>query len=53
LNALRFDSYSNSYALYGVDLTAIDGIDEHDLLKIVYKTGNDMSKWLTENYFTF
>ncbi len=51
-NALRFDASSNLYALCGVDLTAIDGMDEHGLLKIVSETGIDMSKWLTENRFT-
>ena len=51
-NALRFDASINLYELCGVDLTAIDGMDEHGLLKIVSETGIDMSKWATENRFT-
>lgn len=51
-NALRFDASINLYELCGVDLTAIDGMDEHGLLKIVSETGIDMSKWVTEKRFT-
>lgn len=51
-NALRFDASINLYELCGVDLTAIDGMEEHSLLKVVSETGIDMSKWATENRFT-
>ena len=51
-NALRFDASINLYELCGVDLTAIDGMEEHGLLKIIAETGIDMSKWATENRFT-
>lgn len=51
-NALRFDASINLYEICGVDLTAIDGMDEHGLLKIIAETGIDMSKWTTENRFS-
>ena len=51
-NALRFDASINLYELCGVDLTAIDGMDEHGLLKIIAETGIDMSKWATEHRFS-
>jgi transposase len=51
-NSLRFDASINLYELCGVDLTAIDGMEEHGLLKIISETGIDMSKWTTENRFT-
>ena len=51
-NALRFDASINLYELCGVDLIAIDGMDEHGLLKIIAETGIDMSKWATEHRFS-
>jgi hypothetical protein len=51
-NALRFDASINLYEICGVDLTAIDGMDEHGLLKIIAETGIDMSKWATEHRFS-
>jgi len=50
-NALRFDASINLYELCGVDLTAIDGMDEHGLLKVISETGIDMGKWKTDNHF--
>jgi len=51
-NALRFDAYIPLYKLTGVDLTAIDGLDEQSVLKIVSETGIDMLKWPSEKHFT-
>jgi len=51
-NALRFDASINLYELCGVDLTAIDGMDEHGLLKIISETGINMDKWKTEAHFS-
>jgi transposase len=36
----------------GVDLTAIDGLDEISALEIISVTGADMSKWKTSENFT-
>jgi transposase len=36
----------------GVDLTAIDGLDEISALEIIAITGVDMSKWKTSEHFT-
>ena len=36
----------------GVDLTAIDGLNEISVLEIISVTGLDMSKWKTADHFT-
>jgi transposase len=36
----------------GVDLTAIDGLDEISVLEIIAVTGTDLSKWKTAEHFT-
>jgi len=39
-------------AILGVDLTAVEGLDEIGLLTILAVTGPDMSKWPTAGHFT-
>ncbi len=51
-NALQFDARTTIYELCGVDLTEIDGLDEHSVLKILSETGTDMTKFKTGNHFT-
>jgi len=51
-NALQFDARTRLYALCGVDLTEIDGLEEHSVLKILAETGVDMSKFKTAKHFT-
>lgn len=36
----------------GIDLTAIDGMEEKSILEIISVTGLEMSKWPTPNHFT-
>lgn len=51
-NALQFDARTFIYGLCGIDLTQIDGLDEHSVLKVLSETGVDMCKWKTGNHFT-
>jgi transposase len=51
-NQLHFDGRSHLYRITGVDLTAIDGIDEHTALKILSETGLDMTRWPTTKAFS-
>ncbi len=46
-----FDVRSELYRVTGVDLTAIDGIDENTALKILSETGTDMNRWPTAKHF--
>lgn len=43
-------SYLNDIA--GIDLTAIDGLDENTVLEIISEIGTDMTKWPTAQHFT-
>src|SRR5262245_4635992 len=47
----RFDVWALSYAT-GVDLTAIEGIDELHALTLVSERGSDFSKWPTVKHVT-
>lgn len=38
--------------IVGVDLTAIDGLDEINILEIISVTGLNMNKWSTADHFT-
>jgi len=40
------------YKITGVDLTAIDGMEEKTVLEIISVTGLEMNKWPTANHFT-
>jgi transposase len=47
-----FDVRTALYYLTGVDLTAIEGIDELHALTLVSELGTDFSKWPTVKHFT-
>jgi transposase len=47
----RFDARSPLFRLSGVDLTAIEGIDENTALVLLSEIGTDMSRWPTEKHF--
>ena len=51
-NQLRFQARGSLYRILGVDLTRIEGIDEHTALKILSEIGTDMSRWATVKHFT-
>jgi transposase len=50
-NAMKFNVVNYLYEICGTDLTEIDGLDEHSVLKIVSETGVNMDKWETEKHF--
>lgn len=51
-NELNFEAKMPLLKLTGVDLTQIDGLDEHSVLKIISETGVNMDKWPTVKHFT-
>lgn len=52
-NDLRFDVRTPLFHLTGgVDLTQIDGLGSHSVLKLVAEIGTDMTRWPTEDHFT-
>jgi transposase len=50
-NEPSFDARQRLYQLAGVDLTAIEGIDERTALVVLSEVGTDMSRWPTEKHF--
>jgi len=50
-NAMSFNVTQYLHELCGTDLTEIDGLDEHSILKILSETGINMSKWETAKHF--
>jgi transposase len=48
----RFDVRTALYYLTGVDLTAIEGIDELHALTLISELGTDFTKWPTVKHFT-
>src|SRR5207248_547731 len=46
-----FDARQRLYHLAGVDLTAIEGIDERTALVVLSEVGTDMSRWPTDKHF--
>ena len=48
----RFDVRTALYYLTGVDLTAIEGIDEIHALTLISELGSDLTKWPTVKHFT-
>lgn len=50
-NAPAFDVRSQMYRITGVDLTAVDGLDDTSAQTILAEIGTDMSKWPTEKHF--
>lgn len=50
-NAPAFDVRTPLYQLTGVDLTAVDGLNESTVQDIISEIGTDMSQWPTEKHF--
>jgi len=50
-NNLHFDGRTALYHMTGVDLTAIEGIDELTALTIIGEIGTDMTRWRTSGHF--
>ncbi len=50
-NEPRFDARARLYCVCGVDLTAIEGIDETTALVLLSEIGTDMSRWLSLKHF--
>jgi transposase len=50
-NAPSFDVHAYLYAMTGVDLTQIDGIDSLTALKVMSEIGLDMTRWPTGKHF--
>jgi transposase len=51
-NTPAFDARSHLYRMTGVDLTRIDGLEAHTVLKVVSEIGLDMHRWPTVKHFT-
>lgn len=51
-NTPGFELHAHLFRITGVDLTRIDGLDAHSILKLVSETGIDMTPWRTEKHFT-
>src|SRR5574341_525558 len=50
-NDHHFDARLPLFRATGVDLTAIEGINEHTALVVLSEIGTDMSRWPTEKHF--
>jgi transposase len=50
-NEPRFDARARLYWVCGVDLTAIEGIDETTALVLLSEIGTDMSRWPSVKHF--
>jgi transposase len=50
-NELHFDANNYLQQLTGVNLTTIDGLGPHSVLRIISEVGVDMSKWPTAKHF--
>src|SRR2546422_63350 len=48
---LSFDATAELYRVAGVDLTAIDGLQAHTVLKVLSETGLDMTRWPSAKHF--
>lgn len=51
-NELYFNAREHLYKMCGVDLTMIDGLDSHSVLKLIGETGLDMHRWPTAGHFS-
>jgi len=51
-NELYFDAREYLYKMSGVDLTLIDGLDTHSVLKLIGETGLDMTRWPSASHFS-
>jgi hypothetical protein len=50
-NEPRFDARARLYCVCGVDLTAVEGIDETTALVLLSEIGTDMSRWPSLKHF--
>ncbi len=50
-NQLHFDAKNYLRQITGVDLTKINGLDTHSVLKIISEIGTDIKKWPTAKHF--
>jgi transposase len=50
-NEPNFDARARLHGLAGVDLTAIEGIEERTALVVLSEVGTDMSPWPSEKHF--
>jgi transposase len=50
-NDLSFDATAELYRVTGVDLTAVDGLQAHTVLKVFSEIGLDMSRWPSAKHF--
>jgi transposase len=50
-NELYANIHPHIYRITGVDLTQIDGLDTHSVLKLVAEVGSDMNRWPTAKHF--
>src|SRR5262249_42996531 len=50
-NEPRFDARTRLYCVCGVDLTALEGIDETTALVLLSEIGTDMSRWPSVKHF--
>ena len=48
---LGFDASAELYRITGVDLTRIDGLGPHTVLKVLSETGLDMTRWPSAKHF--
>ncbi len=48
---LSFDATTELYRMTGIDLTLVNGLEAHTLLKVISETGLDMTKWPTSKHF--
>ena len=48
---LGFDATAELYRVTGVDLTAIDGLGAHTVLKVLSEIGLDMTRWPSAKHF--
>lgn len=51
-NQLQFEARRQVHRITGIDLTRIDGIEDHTALKLISEIGTDMSRWPTVKHFT-
>lgn len=51
-NEPAFDMRESLHRVTGVDLTRIDGLDGHTVLKIISEIGTDTSRWKSVKHFT-
>lgn len=50
-NELHFNAKSYLQQMTGVDLTQVDGLDSHSVLRIISEIGLDMSQWPSAKHF--